>query len=351
MNLLLKLLFGGVFTLLFAASGHCADAGPAEAEKVSAIRGVQTTGVTVSSSGRIFTNAPNWREGVPFAVAEVHPDTGEYRPYPDASMNRCVANSRAQDNCFLAVQSVVADGDRLYVLDTRNPKFRGVVDAPRIFVFDLGSNKLERVLLLSDAAFHPDSYINDLRIDKSASRIYMTDSNHPGLVIYNLADGESYRALDNHKSTRAERDHLIIDGKPWRNTVHSDGIALDRKSQVLYFHALTGYTLYAIETRYLEPGSDAAGHVRKVATTSAPDGMILDQRGNLYFADLENHKVLYRDPKGETRVLVQGDKVRWADSFSIHDGMLYYTNSHINEAKGPIDDMEFEIYRVPLPAR
>ncbi|WP_237055553.1 major royal jelly family protein [Microbulbifer sediminum] len=355
MTLLQKLLVGGTSTLLFIANGHCADTGPAAAEKVSAIRGVQTTGVTVTDAGRIFTNAPNWRDGIPFAVAEVNPDTGKYRPYPNAAMNRCMADSTARDDCFLAVQSVVAYGDKLYALDTRNPKFQGVVDAPRIFVFDLDSNKLERVLLLGDAGYHPDSYINDLRIDEAAGRIYMTDSNHPGLVVYELGQeengekGKSYRVLDDHKSTRAEQDYLTIDGKRWNNTVHSDGIALDLENQRLYFHALTGYTLYAIGTRHLDPDSDAAGHVREVAKTSAPDGMILDQQGNLYFADLENHKILYRDPAGETHVLVEGDRVRWADTFSIHDGMLYYTNSRIHEATGAIDDMEFGIYRVRLP--
>ncbi|MFI2811432.1 L-dopachrome tautomerase-related protein [Microbulbifer sp. JSM ZJ756] len=355
MSLLRRLLTVSIFTLLFTANGHSADTGPTQAEKVSAIQGVQTTGITVTDAGRIFTNAPNWRDGVPFAVAEVDRDTGEYLPYPNSAMNRCVADSTARDDCFLAVQSVVAHDNKLYVLDTRNPKFQGVVDAPRIFVLDLDSNKLERVLLLSNAGYHPDSYINDLRIDRAAGRIYMTDSNHPGLVVYELAQGEngdkgkSYRVLDDHKSTRAEQDYLTIDGKRWNNTVHSDGIALDLKDKVLYFHALTGYTLYAIDTRYLEDSGDAAAHVRRVARTSAPDGMILDQQGNLYFADLENHKILYRDPAGETHVLVEGDRVRWADTFSIHDGMLYYTNSRIHEVTGPIDDMEFGIYRVPLP--
>lgn len=342
-------LLGAVFIVAGISSGSVAAAEPADAEKVSAIRGVQTTGVTVTTSGRIFTNAPNWRDDVPFAVAEVDRGSGKYRAYPNQAMNRCVAQSEAKDDCFLAVQSVVASGGKLYVLDTRNPKFQGVRDAPRIFVFDLKSNELERVLSLDKASFHSDSYINDLRIDPSSGRIYMTDSNHPGLVVYDLRAGNSFRVLDNHPSTTAEKSSLTIDGKLWKNTVHSDGIALDLKHQVLYFHALTGYTLYAIDARHLQRDSDVGRHVRKIATTSAPDGMILDQRGNLYYADLEHHKILYRDPEGRTHVLVEGDKVRWADSFSIHDDMLYYTNSRIHEVTGPIDEMEFPIYRVPLP--
>ncbi|KTF07984.1 hypothetical protein MGSAQ_000518 [marine sediment metagenome] len=38
---------------------------------------------------------------------------------------------------------MVAHKDKLYVLDTRNPKFKGVVDAPRLFVVDLASNEMK----------------------------------------------------------------------------------------------------------------------------------------------------------------------------------------------------------------
>ncbi len=320
-----------------------------QAEKVAYSDGVQITGVTVSESARMFVNAPNWRDGVPFAVAEVNTSTNAFTPYPDDKANRCVADSQPADDCFLAVQSVVAHHDKLYVLDTRNPKLQQVVDTPRIFVVDLTSNTITDVLMLAEDAYHSDSYINDLRIDDDTQRIYLTDSNHPGLVVYNLKDDSSYRILDGLASTTAEVASINVAGTPVNMTVHSDGIALDRRNRTLYFHALSGYTLYSINTRAIEKGKTTGKHVRAITQTGAPDGMIYDERGNLYLADLEHHKVQYLTPSLELRTLVEGDAVSWADTFSIHDAYLYYTNSKIQHAGQDVSDMQFEIYRVPLP--
>ncbi|WP_421131745.1 L-dopachrome tautomerase-related protein [Alteromonas sp. A079] len=323
----------------------------AHVELVGEIKGTQITGVTVSNDGRVFVNAPNWRDGVRFSVAHVN-DTGEFIAYPNNRTNECVAQSEVREDCFLAVQSVVAHKDKLYVLDTRNPKFKGVVDAPRLFVVDLATNKVERSLILSDDAYRPDSYINDLRIDEKSNRIYMTDSAHAGLVVYNLDDNTSYRILDNHDTTKAEVDTLSIQGKPFKMTVQSDGIALDTLNDTLYFHALSGYSLYAINTSDIQKTSNnlLAKKVRKVATTGAPDGMIYHQ-GNVYLANLEKQEVQYLTPSLDLRTLVKGDVVNWADTFSIHHDSLYYTNSKIQDAGSDVSDMTFEVYKTALPTK
>ena len=212
-----------VMAAVFSVSAAANEAEGSQVELVGDIKGTQITGVTVSNDGRVFVNAPNWRDGVRFSVAQVT-DTGEFVAYPNSKINECVAQSKVRKDCFLAVQSVVAHNDKLYVLDTRNPKFQGVVDAPRLFVVDLASNEIEGILLLSDDAYHTDSYINDLRVDEKTNRIYMTDSAHAGLVIYNLDDNTSYRILDNHETTKAEVELLSIQGKPFSMTVHTNCI-------------------------------------------------------------------------------------------------------------------------------
>ncbi len=322
----------------------------ADAEQVAVVKGTQITGVTVSNQGDIFVNAPNWRDGVSFAVARINKSTDKFTPYPDNAYNQCVANSDVRDDCFLAVQSVVASNDKLYVLDTRNPKFQQVKDAPRIFVIDLNTDKVEKVLTLSAQAYHRDSYINDLRIDHKTNRVYMTDSAHAGLVVYNLNDDSSYRILDNHHSTRAQVETLNIQGKAFTMQVQSDGIALDTYNDTLYYHALSGYTLYAINTADIKQGGDIANKaIWEVAKTGAPDGMILDKRGNLYLADLEKQQVQYLTPAHDLRTLVEGEAVNWADTFSIYNNYLYYTNSKIQDAGKDVSNMHFEVYRVKLP--
>lgn len=337
-----------VFTLCFL---HSTTSVAARAEKVAEITGVQITGVTVTKKGDIFVNAPNWRPGVPFAVAKIS-KSGQFQPYPNQTINRCVADSEINDKCFLAVQSVVAHNDKLYVLDTRNPSFKGVKDAPRLFVINLVTNLIERTLILSKQSYHKDSYINDLRVDEKTKRIYMTDSGRGGLVVYNLNDDSSYRILDNHEYTNAEVNQLNVQGTFFNMAVHSDGIALDSTNDTLYFHALTGYNLYAINTMDIQQKENdkLAPKVRKVAVTGAPDGLFYHQ-SNVYLADLEKNEIQYLTPSLDLRTLVKGKEVDWADTFSIYNNQLYYTNSKIQTAGADVSEMSFEVYKVEIPQK
>ena len=344
-----KLFFRGILLLaIMVFVQSCKN--KQEVIPVAGFRGQQVTGVSVSETGRIFANFPRWRDHVENSVVEVN-SNGNASPYPDQAWNRWKPGQVVTDSVFVSVQSVIADRNKLYVLDTRNALWKGVVDAPRIFVFDLNTNALEDMLVLPDDCFRTNSYINDLRVDRRYHALYMTDSNVGALVVFNLASRQCRRVLDGHYSTVAETDHLVFDGKNWGGKpVHSDGIALDRKNNLLYYHSLTGYTLYAIPTEVLIKGSneEIEAEVRTIATTPAPDGMIFDSKGNLYMADLENNKIVYRTPRGELKTLCEGEHVKWADTFSIFDGYLFYTNSRINEVKGDISGLSFSINKIKI---
>ena len=297
----------------------------------------------------MYANFPRWRKGVTNSVIKVHTDKS-YSAFPNEKWNAWEIGAEVSDSVFVAVQSVVADQDFLYVLDTRNPLFQGVIDAPRLVVFDTKTGVLHKILKLESDSYHKDSYINDLRIDGKRKKIYLTDSGHAGLVVVDVLTNTSKRILDNHMSTLAEVDHLTIDNKAWNNSVHSDGIALDGKHQKLYYHALTGYNLYAIPLEILNEGTpkEIEDAVELVQKTAAPDGMIFDYNANLYYADLENHKIMKRTQEGNISVVLEGENVKWADTFSIYDNELYYTNSRIHEAAGDIQELTFTIHKIAL---
>ena len=317
---------------------------------VAEFNGQQVTGVSVSNTGRVFANFPRWRKNVANSVIEVLSDTKQ-KGYPDNLWNSWEIGQPIAENKFIGVQSVVAFEDKLYVLDTRSKLFENVLDAPRVFVFSLDTNTLVRTYILTANSYHPDSYINDLRIDKKNNKIYFTDSGHAGLVILDITTGESRRVLDNHTSTTAEVSSLTFGDKKWSNTIHSDGIALNLQNNRLYYHALTGYSLYSIATKDLLELKEAALEkaVQFEAKTAAPDGMIFDALGTLYFADLENHKIKYRKPEGTIRTLIEGDAIKWADTFSIYKNYLYFTNSRLHEITPDISNMVFTIHKIKLP--
>jgi len=254
------------------------------------------------------------------------------------------------DSTFVCVQSVVASNNLLYVVDTRNPLFQGVISPPVIFVFDLTTNQLTKTYTLPTEVYHNDSYINDIRIDNQRGYAYCTDSGNSGLVILNLKTGEAKRVLDEHPSTQSEQAFLTIDGKTWSNSVHSDGIAFDTTTGLLYYHALTGYNLYAVSVDTLINGTeqDIENSVQLVAKTAAPDGMII-HKDKLYYADLEQHKIMQMDLKSKAvSALLEGDTIKWADTFSIEEDYLYYTNSRIHEAGGDISELVFTVNKIHL---
>jgi hypothetical protein len=157
--------------------------------EVASFKGQQVTGVTATDKGRLFVNFPRWRKGVNNSVVEIIPNS-DPESYPDESWNSWEIGEPITENKFIGIQSVLAFEDKLYVLDTRSQLFQNVMDAPRLFVFDLATATLSKTYLLEEASYYKDSYINDLRVDKKKNRIYLTDSGHPGLVVVDIDSGK-----------------------------------------------------------------------------------------------------------------------------------------------------------------
>lgn len=254
-----------------------------ELEKVAEFKGVQVTGVTVTDDGRIFANFPRWRESIPYSVVEVMPD-GSHRPYPNESWNAW--RGRPEKNKFTSVQSVLAHGNSLYVLDPASPEMKGVKGAATLYEFDLASNELKNSYAFDKSVAPEKSYLNDLRVDDKNQKIYITDSGLGGIVVLDLKTRGALRLLDDHPSTKAEdivlsveKKKFFMDGKPAQ--IHSDGIALSPVDNKLYYHALTGYNLYSIPTDVLANSdknrAEINENVTNMGVTPAPDGMIFDE--------------------------------------------------------------------------
>jgi len=326
-----------------------------EITKVASFKGVQVTGVTISHNGRLFANFPRWHENLPFSVVEVMPN-GEYRPYPNESWNNW--NGQPEENKFTCVQSVVAHQNSLFVLDPASPMMKGVVGNAMLYEFDLTTDELINKWTFDKTIAPEKSYLNDLRIDREAGKIYITESGVGAIVVLDLKTNIPRRLLDNHFSTKSEDIWLTVEGKTWvkegkKPQMHADGIALSNDKEYLYYHALTGYSLYRVPTKALNDETLAeqalAEQVESIGKTSAPDGMIFDRRGNLYLGDLENNAIMYRTPEGELKTFIQYLQVKWPDTFTIDEqDNFYFTTSRIHEMEGDISELEFNIFKVPI---
>jgi len=346
----------GLCTIMLLAASCGGGTGTGGASLVEVARSDrQWTGVAVTRDGRIFVNYPRWSDTVPISVGEVLPD-GDVKPYPTEEMNRWDA-SLTPKNHFVGVQSVYVDRENiLWILDTGNPQFTGVIPGgPKLVAVDPAIDTIIRVYPFGSDVVSENSYLNDVRVDTRLKFAYISDSDAGGIVVLNLRTGACRKLLADHPSARSEDITLTIGGKEWRRPdgsspkVHTDGIALTPDGNYVYYQALTGRTLYRIESAHLRDWNLTAQrlgeHVETVATRGAADGIMFGPEGNLYLSAIEEDAVNILKPDGTVETVVSDPRLKWPDSFSITpDGDIYVTTSQIH--LGSARTEPYMIYRL-----
>ncbi|XOV75964.1 MAG: L-dopachrome tautomerase-related protein [Phycisphaerales bacterium] len=227
----------------------------------------QWTGVAwIGSSGDVIVNYPRWTDEYTNAVERVRiGDDGSVTrvPWPNQAMNtvpnpESLSPSERRD-VLVAVQAVHTDRKgRIWILDTGNPGFAGVLeDGAKLIMVNPSTGRVERTYAFDSSIAKENSYLNDVRIDIRYERAYITDSGIGGLVVVDLDTAEARRVLDGHPSTLAEPDFTpVIGGRAFVDPqtgqppqIHADGVALSPDGRHLYWQALTAKTLYRLPTR------------------------------------------------------------------------------------------------------
>ncbi len=304
----------------------------------------QVTGVAVTEDGRRFVNFPRWTDDAPISVAEVLPN-GKLRPYPDSDWNawrNAKANRMSVADHFVCVQSIVPDGHgNLWVLDPGAPGNEKILPgAPKLVKIDLATNKVTKTIPVPPDVALQGTYLNDIRFSPDGKTGYITDSGTEGaIIVVDLEGGTSFRALAGHPSTQMEKDVTVtIGGKPLvrpdgrQPAFAADGIAISTDGRTLYWQALTGRTLYGIDTDKLRPevsGAERAAAVRKIATTTVADGLWMSRKGVLYLTSPQDFSIK-RLAGDHLETVVADPRLRWPDTMAEGpDGRMYVTASHI----------------------
>ncbi len=308
----------------------------------------QVTGVAVTQDGRRFVNFPRWTDDAPISVAEVMTN-GSLRPYPDGKWNEW-RNARASvlavGDHFVCVQSIVLDGHgNLWVLDPGAPGNEKILPgAPKLVKIDLKTNMVTKVIPVPEDVALQGTYLNDIRFSPDGRTGYITDSGARGaIIVVDLASGRSWRTLDGHPSTQVDKTVTVtLDGKALRRPdgrqpmFASDGIAISNDGKTLYYQALTGKTLYSIDTSLLKQDiSDPqrGGAVKAVAQTHVADGLWMSKAGILYLSSPTDYSIKRLNGASVETVLTDR-RLRWPDTFAEGpDGLMYVTASHIQDTQ------------------
>lgn len=333
--------------------GHDADAPLGELELVAQFDGAMLTGVTVSHKGRVFVNFPRWGDDVEYTVAEVK--DGRHSAYPDQAINTTDSTDLA--GTLVSVQSVVVDpADRLWILDTGSPLFKLTnYGGPKLVCVDLDTDQVIRTILFPQDVALPTSYLNDVRFDLrrgDAGMAFITDSSDQGpngIVVVDLASGESWRRLHDHSSTKYQGPATfvpIVEGRPLMEVEHGqaqplimmgcDGIAIGADGERLFYCALASRRLYSVATDALVDRSldDEAVEETLLAEGDkggAGDGLESDADGYVYATNYEHNAVLRRAPGGAWETVAHDPRLLWPDTLSLAtDGYLYVTANQLH---------------------
>jgi len=350
----------------------------ASAQKVETVAnfdGAMPTGVTVSRTGRVFVNYPHWGDQVPFTVAEIK--NGKAVAYPNAQVNRI--NKKNPAACLYSVQSVMVDPkDRLWALDTGSVKLGpNVPNGPKMVCMDLKNNTITRKIFFPRSVVPASTYLNDVRFDLrrgKAGMAFITDSGAKspgGIIVVDLASGNSYRRLGNHLSTQYVKDFTpIVEGQPLLTRKHglspqhlklkSDGIAMGADGKTLYYCPLASRHLYSVSLDALadpkRTEADVAATVKDLGVKGASDGLACDAEGRIYATDYEHALVKRGKPGGPYTTVLQMPSRFWPDTLSIsRDGYLYATGNELQRQPSYHNGKDlrvkpYKLYRVKVDA-
>ena len=360
----------GCFTAVvaaFSSAGRVSAAEQAKIEEVASFPDQQVTGVAVSKDNRVFVCFPFWNPNHTISVAEVMKD-GTLKAFPDEQWNK---NEGDPAKRWVCVQSVyVDDTGALWVIDPAAPMLESVVKGgPKLVKFDLASNQPTQTIAFTEAVAPERSYLNDVRIDTKTGHAYLTDSGLGALAVVDLKTGNGRRLLANQAATKAEPDvELTVDGLQPKDPktgktprFNADGIALDSENGYLYWHPLTGHTLWRAKTEDLRneqlSEEQLGAKIEKVSKTVAPDGMLAGRDGTIYLTAIEKDAIVRFDPKTHHEATVAQDKLlQWPDSLAWGaDGWLYVTASQIhrmpkfNNGVDQRGGQPFRLLRIKLP--
>lgn len=271
-----------------------------------------------------------------------------FEPYPNAAISRSLDGAPIQLD---SVQSVQVDGRGvIWILDSgqRNE------NPPQLVGWNDRQGALHRVIPLVGAAIRPGSTLEQLVVDGSEPFAYIADpatGADAAILVVNLETGLVRRVLQGDYSvTPNPAVPVLVGGQPLQvrrldgsEFIPAAGVhpmALDRRSEYLYYGPMQGAMLYRVPTEHLrneniEP-ADMASKVERYAPRPPATSIAIDNRGNVYVGDIGANAIgiIHANDK-KYRSHVTDPRFQWPHGLCFGtDGELYFaaTQLHLSAA-------------------
>lgn len=344
-------------------------------------------------ANRLYVTMPRMLNGVPATLGWIisPDDNGRtdplVEPFPSWEYNR-EGDCRAMQ----FVQGIAIDGTGLmWVVDSGRSQTllqdRPTVNCiPKLLILDLKRNGtvIHIYEFPEEVVARGKNYLNKIVVDDAYGGFaYITDNSgsDPGIVVFSRKLNRSWKVRENN-SMRAALNAVdfAVNGTGLRFSIHIDGIALgpyfnpntgdtsistinaptlinENYERNVYYSPLSSYHLYSIPASVLrDPEFTRRSNPRQIfetitdygLKTSQTDGMIMDNRGILYFGLLKEHAVAQWDsfqpftPNNQKIIARDENFIQWVDgmSFDENGNLFIVVNRLYNFVAGRLNPNE-----------
>lgn len=348
---------------------------------------------------RLYVTLPRMMPGVPATLGWIiAPDNNGrtdplIEPFPSWEMNR-----EGDCRALQFVQGIAIDADgllwavdsgRIHTLSPDRPKN---TCQPKLVIFDLKRNGtiVHRYDFPEEVVSRGTNYLNKIVVDDAYGGFgYITDNSgsDPGIVVFSRKLNRSWKVREpNSMRAALNAVDFAVNGTSLRFSIHIDGIALgpyynpnsggdtlninspkfvnENYERNVYYSPLSSYHLYSIPASVLrDPEFTRRSSARQVFESvtdyglkiSQTDGMIMDNRGILYYGLLKEHAIAKWDsyqpftPINQHVIAKDDEYIQWVDGMSFdEDGYLYVVvNRLYNFVAGRLNpnEVNFRILR------
>lgn len=292
--------------------------------------------IAIGPDGRMFMSVHEFY-GKELRVVEVMRD-GTTKPYPTETWARAPEGDGPGLRGVLGLR--VDRQGILWMLDGQGDGHAG-----RLVGWDTNSEQLSRIITLAPPVTRPNSFLNDIAVDRDNGAIYVADTGGPdtsALIVVDLTTGRARRVLEGSRFTVSEDADMVIDGRvvtlgdaPARIGVNP--ITVDPTNSWVYFAPMSGTSLYRVPTGALRDESlssaDLEAAVERYGDKTISDGSTVDAAGNVYITSITDDSIGVTRPDGSYSTLHKDDSISWPDGFAIGpDGFVYVTVNELHRS-------------------
>lgn len=304
---------------------------------------VRPGNIAISQDRRILITVHPF-ENYEYAIVEVMKD-GSLVPYPNKEWSS--KPDKQGKGMSAAIGISITFEDELYALDIGGPGHQA-----KILSWDMENEVLADTYYIPNHVTTDQSFFQDFSVDWTKRAFFISDMGQadlskpakPALLTMGQLTGYTRRLFDSHPALMPPEEPVKVDGEilkledgtPIRAAFNP--ITILPMRSWLYVAPMGPGMVHKIRTFDLLDEElseeELEAKLKPVGMKPSSDGMTTDGAGNIYITDLENNAIGVLDKKGQYRIYLQDDRIKWADGFSFGgDGYVYVTINQLHKSK------------------